>query len=87
MKKYLCNNLLALDRLLNTLWGGSSKETVSSRLGRMQKRYGGTVPWFRPWPHVMAWALNNVDANHCEKSIETDEMDHIKNDSVIDGDL
>ena len=84
--KYILNNLLSLDRLGNTaIWLGSSKETISSHIGRIKEANGGKIPWYRPWPKIMDFALDKIDKNHSIDAIERDELDHIREDSLIDG--
>lgn len=38
MKRYLLNNLIALDQLANTLLAGEADETLSSRAHRMREK-------------------------------------------------
>ena len=74
IKKYIWNNLIAWDQLINALFGGDPDESMSSRLGK----------WVGPKRESACWACKNsakvicavlhlIDPNHCEKSIETDE--------------
>lgn len=64
MELYLMNILWALDRLLNTLLGGSSKEFVSTRI--YNHRLENIFAW---WCYE---ALNAIDTNHCELAAHRD---------------
>jgi hypothetical protein len=63
-KKYIYNNLVAVDQLWNTLWFGSPDETVSSRLGR---NYRGS--WIEK---SVDWCAEKITGkpNHCEDALE-----------------
>ena len=63
---YFWKLLVAIDQLVNTILGGSPDETISSRLGKRQRR-GCKVCSF------LCNILNMFEENHCEKSIEEDE--------------
>lgn len=82
--RYFLNIALGIDQLGNTLWGGSPDETISSRLGRIKIAHGGKIPWSRPWPKVMDWALDKIQKDHCEKAVEYDEYQQIKKEAVFD---
>lgn len=86
--RYFLNIALGLDQLGNTLWGGSPDETISSRLGRIEKHYGGRdkIPWYRCGARFLNWALDKIQKDHCENAIEHDEETQIHAESVIDGD-
>lgn len=66
--KYFKNILISFDQFLNTLLLGDPDETISSRIGKMI-RWGtaGDVE------KGLCKALDGLDKNHCEKSIEEDE--------------
>ena len=85
IKQYFYNVLIGLDQFGNSLWGGSPDETISSRLGRIKTANGGEIPWTRPWPKIMDWALDKIQKEHCIKAIEENEFEQIKNESVFDG--
>lgn len=72
LKKYFWNNLIAIDQLVNTVFGGDPDETISSRAGKLQHK--------RKWAGALCWFLNKLDTRHCEKSIEEDEG----KDSVVE---
>ncbi len=56
--RYVLNLLLALDRGVNTIFGGDPKETISSRSGKLQDRV-----W---WAKGLCWFLNKLDSEHCK---------------------
>jgi hypothetical protein len=81
--KYVYNNLINLDQTLNTITGGDPDETVSSRLGRLEKKYNGNIPWYRPWAKVISFALDHIQKNHCTQSIEGTE-ENIGKNGIVD---
>lgn len=66
---YLLNILLALDRLINALRGGSPHEYLSSAAWRTEKagKLGGQT--FRP---VIDWIFRPFEKDHCHKSYTSD---------------
>lgn len=68
IKKYLWNNLLAFDRLVNAMLGGDPEETLSSRMGKRVEK--GNCPLCY-W--ICTHFLHRIDPNHCQKSIDRDE--------------
>jgi hypothetical protein len=72
-QKYFYNILISIDQFGNTVLGGDQDETISSRLGRLEKKYNGNIPWYRPWAKVTAWALDHIQKDHCTHAIEEDE--------------
>ncbi|MFA5898026.1 MAG: hypothetical protein WC829_02815 [Hyphomicrobium sp.] len=78
--RYIRNVLRGFDRFVNAVIFGDDAETISGRLGRLEVRYGGTIPWSRPVSKVVAWALNGIDPNHCQDAVEPEEGD----DGVLD---
>ena len=66
MKLYFLKLLVAVDQLVNTIFGGSPDETLSSRWGKGARR-GCKVCSF------LCNILDVFEENHCEKSIEKDE--------------
>lgn len=64
-KKYIWNNLIAIDQLFNTIFGGDPDETISSRLGKHRN-----TNWFT---RCLAGFLDLFQWNHVEKSVESDE--------------
>lgn len=63
---YTARIFVALDQLLNTMFGGDEDETMSSRLGKDARR-GRFVGC------VLCKMLDWIDKDHCEKAIERDE--------------
>ena len=64
-KRYLINILVALDQLLNTIFGGDPDETMSSRAGKDRDR-GRIVGC------ILCKFLDIFERDHCTKSIERD---------------
>ncbi|CAK0758785.1 conserved hypothetical protein [Gammaproteobacteria bacterium] len=71
--RYLMNLLISLDQLGNSVFAGDPDETISSRLGRIQAKYGGEIPWTRPVCRLTAWVLGKIDTNHCADAVEPGE--------------
>lgn len=80
--KYLLNVLIGLDQMGNAVAGGDPDETISSRLGKLRRRHGGTIPWYRPLSLSIDWWLDKIDPGHCLDAIEADEG----GDAVVDRD-
>jgi hypothetical protein len=71
LKKYLRNVIVALDQLLNAITGGDEDETISSRLGKCQKKGNYFCV-------ILCWVLTHVvffwqKKPHCLDNIEEDE--------------
>ena len=73
MGKWLLNILISIDQLGNTIAGGDPDETISSRLGKLKVKHGGTIPWRRPASRIIDWGLDKIDSNHSIDAIEKDE--------------
>lgn len=71
--KWVVNVLIGFDQLGNAVLGGDPDETISSRLGKMKVKHGGTIPWYRPLSKVVDWGLDKIDHNHSIDAIEEDE--------------
>ena len=69
--QYLLNNFIALDQTWNARTGGDPDETVSSRLGKLQR--AGKLPKWRIFSRALVALLDGVDQSHCRKAIEKDE--------------
>ena len=80
MLKYILNILIGLDQFGNTICGGDPDETISSRLGKLKLRHGGTIPWYRPLSRFVDWGLDKIDPGHSIDAIEADEG----GDAVLD---
>ena len=65
--KYFWNLLIAIDQLVNTIFGGDPDETISSRTGKLRHK--------RMWARCLTDFLNIFEKNHTAKSIEEDEGD------------
>ena len=59
--KYIKNNLIALDQLINAAFGGDPDETISSRAAK-----------WHPWLAAVINRLFFWQPNHCQESVETD---------------
>jgi hypothetical protein len=64
------NVLISIDQLGNTLLLGDPDETISSRLGRIKRKHGGTIPWTRPVSRVTDIILDTIDPGHSDGSVE-----------------
>ena len=73
MFKWMLNILISLDQFGNTITGGDPDETISSRLGKLKRRHGGVIPWYRPLSKIVDWGLDKIDPNHSTDAIEEDE--------------
>lgn len=71
--KYILNNAMAIDCLCNALAGGDAQEFVSSRLGKLQKKYNGKLPTWRVLSRFLIWGLDKIDKDHCLEAIQPDE--------------
>lgn len=69
IRRYLWNNLIALDQAVNTLLGGDPDMTLSGRMGRDIKNKRCRLCL------AVCWLLNKIDSNHCQKQevTESDE--------------
>jgi len=65
--------LIALDQLLNAILCGDQDETVSSRLGKLKLRHGGSIPWSHPLARAADAILEVLDPGHTIDAIEWDE--------------
>jgi hypothetical protein len=71
MIKYLRNNLIALDQLINAVSFGDPDETVSSRVGKAIRRAKTPRKWtIAYWLNLV---LDKIELNHCLNNIEEDE--------------
>lgn len=71
--RYSLRVLISIDQFGNTLAGGNPDETISSRIGKMKRRYGGFIPWRRPVVKIIDWGLERLDKDHTIEAIEDDE--------------
>lgn len=71
--RYVLNLLISLDQFGNSILAGDPDETISSRLGRIKRKWGGAIPWTRPVAKLTDWVLDRIDPGHSIRSIEPDE--------------
>lgn len=71
--RYVFNNLIALDQTWNARTGGDPDETISSRIGKIKRHYGGTIPWTHPLAKIIDSGLDAIDPGHSIDAIEEDE--------------
>lgn len=64
--RYLWNLFIAVDQLVNTIFGGYPDETISSRMGKRARKGDKFAIHF-------CSVLDVLEKDHCEKSIERDE--------------
>ena len=62
---YFRRLFVAVDQLVNVIFGGDEDETVSSRLGKDALRG-------RKFACVMCRVLDLIDKDHCDKAVERD---------------
>lgn len=72
MKKYIFNILISIDQFFNTLFKGNPDETISSRIGKKVRSWKNKKKW--TIAYMLYATLNWIDPNHCEDSIEEDEV-------------
>lgn len=63
---YFRRLFVAVDQLVNVIFGGDEDETVSSRIAKDRRRG-------RKFACVLCKILDWIDPHHCEKAIERDE--------------
>ena len=74
--KYLVNILVSLDQLAAVIFlGGDPDETISSRLGKVKRKNGGSIPWKYGLgvPRLVDMGLEFIDPRHSIDAIEDDE--------------
>ena len=71
--KYIWNLLIALDQLLNAVFGGDPDETISSRMGKWSSMNENKAGWRHYIAKPLCRVLHVAEADHCAKSIEADE--------------
>ena len=80
--KWLLNVLIGIDQGFNAVFGGDPDETISSRLGKLKRKHGGRIPWWRPLSKITDWGLDKIDPGHSIDAIEEDEG----SDAILDRD-
>lgn len=68
--KYGFEVWIGFDKFFNAVFGGSHKETISSRLGKSVYFDHHPVFGLKYIDTVVAWMLDQVDESHCWKSID-----------------
>ena len=68
MKRYIRNILIALDQLGGAILLGDPDETISSRLGKLERDGKANV-----FTRALCRFFDLFDKGHCAKSIEADE--------------
>jgi len=66
--KYVLNILISIDQFFNVLFLGDPDETISSRLGKLERN---NERFF--FTRLVIDFLDGLDPNHAQKSIEDDE--------------
>lgn len=61
---------IAFDKFWNAVLGGDHRETISSRLGKSIHFGLPPVFWFLWADKVVAFLLDQVDHDHCRKSVD-----------------
>lgn len=74
--KYISNVLYAVDQLINAILGGDPDESISGRIGKLKRRHGGVIPWYRPLSGLADYLLDKIDPGHSIDAIEEDEGDN-----------
>ena len=69
--RYSLSVLIGLDQMAQVVTSpfmsgqvGDPDETISSRLGKIKLKHGGSIPWWRPLSKVIDIGLNKIDPNH-----------------------
>jgi hypothetical protein len=68
LDRYIWNNLIAFDQVMNTIYGGDPDETISSRIGKVAV----TRPDSCKFCVFVCYLLDKIDPDHCTKSVEKD---------------
>jgi hypothetical protein len=75
LKLYILNNLIALDRGMNTLLGGSPEQTMSGRMG------ADVAAGRCKFCSVVCWILGKIQKDHCANAAAYDAA---HNDTTVD---
>jgi len=75
VKKYFINILLGADRQMNAIFGGDSKELISTRVMRYKDKNSIAMLVYR--------ILGAIDYNHCEDSMKYDYSTDHTSDEVL----
>jgi len=73
--KYCWNILIAIDQLVNTVFGGDPDETLSSRMGKWARTHKNQKGTRKQIYKTVNWIVELFEKEHFKKSIEEDEGD------------
>lgn len=73
LSRYIWNILIAIDQLVNTVFGGDPDETISSRLGKWHRDGATSNDLRRLIYNVLNPIVELFEKDHFKKSIEDDE--------------
>jgi hypothetical protein len=68
MGSWLMRVLIAFDRMVNVMLGGSQDQTISAR-SALGKKNGKIIGCF------ICWILDKIEKDHCSNALKTDERD------------
>lgn len=71
--KYCWNILIAIDQLVNTVFGGDPDETISSRCGKWHINGRNRKGCRKRIYKAINWIVERFETDHFKKSIEEDE--------------
>jgi hypothetical protein len=64
---YLFEVGCGLSILLNTISGGSHKNTISAKLRKTKIKYDGIIPWRKPISKIVAFILDTMLPSHLKQ--------------------
>jgi len=73
VKYYIWNLLIAVDQLVNTIFGGDPDETISSRLGKWKRKGTAEDGYKKHIYNLLHFIVELFERDHFKKSIEEDE--------------
>lgn len=71
-KTHFKNYWIGLDQMYNAIYFGNPDETISSRVGKIVRSWKRKKRW--TVAYMLYALLNWIDPQHCEDSIEEDEV-------------
>ena len=75
VKQYFWNLFISIDQFVNTVFGGSPDETISSRLGKWARNSKHKSGVRRHIYNIVNFIVEVFEKDHFKKSIEEDEGD------------
>lgn len=63
LKQYIVNILIALDQVVNAIFGGDPKETISSRADKAMREG-------KAWGCILCKFLSKIQKDHCQKAYD-----------------